>query len=55
MPCLTYRCPECSHEFEKIFAVYTDSPQECPKCGEIAEQVPAVPSPFQWKSGYRGF
>lgn len=51
MPIYSYRCPQ-GHDFEKLVQKVNDDPQPCPRCGQGAEQVPAVPAKFQWgKSG----
>jgi putative FmdB family regulatory protein len=50
MPIYSYKCPF-GHEFDKLVQKMDSSPQTCEKCGQSAEQVLSLPSPFQWGRG----
>jgi putative FmdB family regulatory protein len=34
MPIYTYRCKNCSHEFEKLQKISSDALKKCPECGK---------------------
>ncbi len=44
MPLYEYECPRCEHRFEKIEKVTAPHRQKCPKCGALAERLPAAPA-----------
>lgn len=40
MPVYTFRCPDCSHEFEQVLKLAEyDQPQTCPECKVTANRI----------------
>ena len=41
MPTYDYRCRKCGHPFELFHGIKDNAPKRCPKCGGVAQRVPA--------------
>jgi len=49
VPIYEYRCPSCSHRFEKMMKM-SDAPPPCPSCGAAVDKQISVSS-FHLKGG----